>query len=346
MPTRSHTEFIRGLFAIGRRVVAHGTRRSLVGALLGLACLQGDALAQAWPSKPIRVIVPVPAGSGMDNVARIALERMGQNMSQVFVIDNIPGANTNIGAATAARAAPDGYTLLVSTDALVMSALVYHNLSYDPLRDLQMLGTIARTVFILSVSPSLPVQTTEEFIRYARARPGTIPYGTSGIGSPHHIAMEIFSQATGIELLHVPFKGSGDSVTALLGGTIQAAMGLPSSFAPHVKSGRFRALGVTSQRRLAAFPGIPTLAEAGVAGAEDESWYGLFAPTGTPRPILERLHTELNRVLRDKAYTDEKLGKIGLEPYESATIDIAAGLMKSDYEKLAPVVKKAGIKLD
>ncbi len=350
MRIRLHTDFTRRLLASGGRVMAYGARHAWAGGLaamaVGLVCLGGEALAQGWPAKPIRVIVPVPAGSGMDNVARIALERMGQNMSQVFVIDNIPGANTNIGAATAARAAPDGYTLLVATDAQVMSALVYRNLSYDPLRDLQMLGTIARTVFILSVAPSLPVQTTEEFIRYARARPGTIPYGTSGIGSPHHIAMEIFAQAAGIELLHVPFKGSGDSVTALLGGTIQAAMGLPSSFAPHVKSGRFRALAVTADRRVAAFPTIPTLAEGGVAGAEDESWYGLFAPTGTPRPILERLHTELNRVLRDKVYTDEKLGKIGLEPFESPTVDSAAALMKVYYDKLAPVVKKAAIKLD
>ncbi len=309
-----------------------------------LAGITADA--QSWPVKPIRVIVPVPAGSGMDNVARIALDKMGQNMSQVFVIENISGANTNIGTATVARSAPDGYTLLVSTDALPLNALVYKNLPYDPLRDLQMFGTIAKTVFFLTITPSLPVQNVQEFISYAKARPGTIPYGTSGIGSPHHIAMEIFSQAVGIDLLHVPFKGSGESVTALLGGTIQSAMGLPSSFAPHVKTGKFHALAVTSATRVAAFPQIPTLQESGVNGADYESWYGLFAPTGTPRPILERLHAELSRVLRDKAYTDEKLGKIGLDPFESASPETAEALIKTYYDKLAPVVKKAAIKLD
>ena len=158
--------------------------------------------------------------------------------------------------------------------------------------------------------------------------------------------MEIFSQAVGIDLLHVPFKGSGESVTALLGGTIQSAMGLPSSFAPHVKTGKFHALAVTSATRVAAFPQIPTLQESGVNGADYESWYGLFAPTGTPRPILERLHAELSRVLRDKAYTDEKLGKIGLDPFESASPETAEALIKTYYDKLAPVVKKAAIKLD
>jgi tripartite-type tricarboxylate transporter receptor subunit TctC len=341
-----------GLPALFARRQAPWRKRRRAGiAVLGLALLQslaaGPATAQAaWPSKPVRVIVPVPAGSGMDNVARIALDRMGQNMSQVFVIENIAGANTNIGTAAVARAAPDGYTLLVSTDALPLNGLIYHNLAYDPLRDLQMLGTIARAVFILSVIPALPVQSTEAFIAYAKARPGQIPYGSSGIGSPHHIAMELFSQAAGVELLHVPFKGSGDSVTAMLGGSIQAAMGLPSSFAPHVLSGRFRALAVTAAHRVPAFPQVPTLAEGGVKGAEYESWYGLFAPAGTPRPILERLHAELSRVLRDKAYTDEKLGKIGLDPFESASPEAAAALVQTYYEKLAPVVKKAAIRMD
>ena len=304
------------------------------------------AIAQNYPVKPVRVIVPVPAGSGMDTVGRIAVEKMGQNMGSTFVIENISGANTNIGAAAAARAAPDGYTLLIATDALPLSALTYTNLSYDPLRDVQMLGTIAKAVFILSVNPSLPAQNVEEFIKLARAKPGSIAHGTSGIGSPHHLAMELFAQTTGIELLHVPYKGSGDTVTALLGGTIQAAMGLPSSFAPHVKSGKFRALAVTSTRRTAAFPEVPTLSERGVNDAEYESWYGMFAPNGTPRPLLERLHAELGKVVRDKAYTDERLSKIGLDPFESASPAAAAALVKTYYDKLAPVVKKAGIKAE
>ncbi len=308
--------------------------------------LAAPANAQNYPVKPIRVIVPVPAGSGMDTVGRIAVEKMAQNMGATFVIENISGANTNIGAAAAARAAPDGYTLLIATDALPLSALTYTNLSYDPLRDVQMLGTIAKAVFILSVNPSLPVQNVEEFVKLARSKPGSIAHGTSGIGSPHHLAMELFAQSTGIELLHVPYKGSADTVTALLGGTIQAAMGLPSSFAPHVKSGKFRALAVTSTRRTPAFPEVPTLSERGVNGAEYESWYGMFAPNATPRPLLDRLHAELGKVVRDKAYTDERLSKIGLDPFESASPAAAAALVRTYYDKLAPVVKKAGIKAE
>lgn len=316
---------------------------SLALAALGLA---GHAGAQGYPTKPVRVIVPVTAGSGMDIVGRIAVDKMAQNMGATFFVENIAGANSNIGAAAAARAAPDGYTLLVLTDALPSSALSYTKLNYDPMRDIQMFGTIAKGVFILSVNPNLPVHTVEEFVQYAKARPGSIPYGTSGIGSPHHLAMEMFAQANGLELLHVPYKGSGDTVTALLSGTIQAAMGLPSSFTPHVRSGKFRPLAVTSAKRMPAFPDVPSLMERKVVGIEYESWYGLFAPAGTPRPILERLHAELNKVVRDKAYVEEKLGKIGLDPYESATPDAAAALVRTYYDKLAPVIKKAGIKAE
>jgi len=306
----------------------------------------GTAAAQTYPAKPIRVIVPVPAGSGLDTVARIAIEKMAQNMGATMYIENIPGANSNIGAAAAARAAPDGYTLLVATEALPLSALTYTKLNYDLMRDLELFGTIAKGVFILSVHPSVPAQTVEEFVKLARAKPGSIAYGTSGTGSPHHVVMEMFAQANGLDMLHVPYKGSGDTVTALLGGTIQAAMGLPSSFAPHVRSGKFRALAVSSAKRMAAFPDVPTLMERAVVGVEYESWYGLFAPTGTPRPMIERLHAELGKVVRDKAYGDERLGKIGLDPFETPTPAAAAAFLRTFYGTLAPVIKKAGIKAD
>ena len=306
----------------------------------------GLANAQSYPVKPIRVIVPVPAGSGIDNIARPAVEKLGQYMGQSLIVENISGANSNIGAAAVARAAPDGYTLLVSTEALVLSALTYTNLNYDPIRDVQMFGTIAKAVFILSVNPSVPVQSVEEFIQMAKAKPGSVAYGTSGIGSPHHLAMELFAQAAGVELLHIPYKGSSDTVTALLGGTIQAAMGLPSSFTPHVRSGKFRALAVTSARRVPAFPDVPALLERGITGAEYESWWGMFAPNNTPKPILDRLHAELGKVVRDKTFAEERLIKIGLDPFESPSPAAAAAIVKTYYDKLAPVVKKAGIKAE
>ncbi len=321
--------------------------RMLASLLSALSiALAGSAAAQNYPTKPIRVIVPVPAGSGLDVVARVATEKMSQYMGTTLYIENIPGANSNIGAAAAARAAPDGYTLLIATEALPLSKLTYTKLNYDLMRDLELFGTLAKGVFILSVHPSVPANTVEEFVQLVRSKPGSIAYGSSGSGSPHHVVMEMFAQANGLDMLHVPYKGSGDTVTALLGGTIQAAMGLPSSFAPHVRSGKFRALAVTSAKRMAAFPEIPTLMERKVNGVEYESWYGLFAPTGTPRPIIERLHAELGKVVRDKAYVEERLGKLGLEAFESPTPAAASAFLHSFYDRIAPVVKKAGIKAD
>jgi tripartite-type tricarboxylate transporter receptor subunit TctC len=183
-------------------------------------------------------------------------------------------------------------------------------------------------------------------VKLARAKPGSIAYGTSGAGSPHHVVMEMFAQANGLNMLHVPYKGSGDTVTALLSGTIQAAMGLPSSFAPHVRSGKFRALAVSSAKRMPAFPDVPSLMERAVKGVEYESWYGLFAPTGTPRPAIGRLHAELGKVVRDKAYVDAKLGKIGLDPFETPSPAAASAFLRAFYDRLAPVIKKAGIKAD
>lgn len=319
---------------------------SLLSAVALSIAFMGSAAAQGYPTKPIRVIVPVPAGSGLDLVARVATEKMSQNMGTTLYIENIPGANSNIGAAAAARAAPDGYTLLIATEALPLSKLTYTKLNYDLMRDLELFGTLAKGVFILSVHPSVPAKTVEEFVQLARSKPGSIAYGSSGSGSPHHVVMEMFAQANGLDMLHVPYKGSGDTVTALISGTIQAAMGLPSSFAPHVRSGKFRALAVSSAKRMAAFPEVPTLMERAVNGVEYESWYGLFAPTGTPRPIIERLHAELGKVVRDKAYTEERLGKIGLEAFESPTPAAASAFLQSFHDRIAPVVKKAGIKAD
>ena len=304
------------------------------------------ASAQSYPAKPIRVILPSSAGSGLDNVGRIAIEKMAQNMGHALVTENIAGANTIVGATAAARAAPDGYTILVETEALVLAALTRSNLNFDAMRDLQMFGTIARGVYFLVVNPSVPAQNVEEFVQLARAKPGSITYGAGGVGGPHHLVMEMFAQANGLQMLHVPYKDSAGTVMGLLGGSIHAAMGLPGSFAPHVRSGKFRALGVSSAKRMPAFPEIPTLMERAVNGIEYESWYGLFAPSGTAEPVLTRLHAELGKVVRDTAYTDARLSRIGLEPFESPSPAAAAALVRTYYDKLAPVIKKAGIKAD
>ena len=306
----------------------------------------GPANAQGYPAKTIRVIVPTSAGSGMDTVGRIAIDKMAQNMGHALVAENIAGATATTGTAAAARAAPDGYTLLVQTEALVLAALTRKNLGFDAMRDVQMFGTIARGVFLLVVNPSVPAQSVEELVQLARAKPGSITYGAGGFGGPHHLVMEMFAQANGLQLLYVPFKDSAGTVTALLGGVVQAAMGLPGSFAPHVRSGKFRALAVSSAKRVPAFPEVPSLMERNVFGVEYESWYGLFAPSGTPGPVLGRLHAELGKLVRDKAYTDARLSKIVLDPFEIPSPAAAATLVRTYYDKLAPVVERAGIKAE
>lgn len=318
--------------------------RSLAAALLSINA--AVASAQSYPARPIRVIVPVPAGSGMDVVGRIATDKMAQNIGSPVVVENIGGANGMVGAAAAARAPADGYTLLIWSESAPLSALTHSKLSFDPVQDLHPVGTIAKGVFYLSVHPSLPVNTVAELVALAKSKPGTLAYGTSGVGSPHHVVMEMFAAAVGVQLLHVPYKGSSDTVTALMRGDIQLAMGLPSSFAPHLKSGKFRGLAVAAPERSKLLPELPTITETGVKGVEYMSWYALFAPAGTPRPILERLYAEVDKVVADKAYIEDRLGKVGLEPLASRSLDEVLQITRNYYDMLAPVVKKAGIKME
>jgi len=306
--------------------------------------LAAQAIAQSYPARPIRVIVPVPAGSGMDVVGRIATDKLTQNMGVPVVVENIAGAGGAVGGGVAARAQPDGYTLLIWSESGPLAALTNSKLNYHPVKDLVPVGLVAKGVFFLSVNPSLPVNTVAELVAAAKAQPGKLAYGTSGVGSPHHVVMEMFAGATGIELLHVPYKGSSDTVTALMRGDVQVAMGLPSSFAPHLKSGKFRGLAVAAPTRSPLIPDLPTVTEAGVRGVEYLSWYALFAPTGTPEPILERLHAEMAKVVGEKAYIEERLGRVGLEPYARPTLAATRRIAQEYYDMLAPVVEKAGIK--
>ena len=209
------------------------------------------------------------------------------------------------------------------------------------MRDVQMFATIARAVFILSVHPSVPAQSVEEFVQLARSKPGAIAYGTSGVGSPHHLAMEMFAQANGLELLHVPFKGSSDTVAALLAGTLQSAMGLPSSFAPHVRSGKFRALAVTSPKRSAGFPDIPALPERKVAPIEYESWWGMFAPRGTPAAILSRINADIGQFMKAPDM-QEKYTALGLFT-RAGTPEQVLDTIKAGMAEMREIVKAAGI---
>ncbi|MSQ18303.1 MAG: tripartite tricarboxylate transporter substrate binding protein [Betaproteobacteria bacterium] len=313
-----------------------------IGFIFALAA--GVACAQGYPAKPIRMISPVPAGSGIDVVARIAADKLAQNMGATIIVDNIAGAATMIGAAAAARAAPDGYTLLFWSEAAPLGALANPKLTFDPVKDLLPVGTLAKGVFFLAVNPSLPVNSVAELVALAKLKPGALAYGSSGIGSPHHVVTEMLIGATGMQVLHVPYKGSGETVTSLMRGDVQFALGLPSSFTPHLKSGKFRGIAVAAPTRSPVFPDLPTITETGVKGVEYLSWYAVFAPTGTPQPILERLHAEMAKIVADKGYIEERLGRIGLEPFAAGSLAETMKLSQQYYDLLAPVVKRAGIK--
>ncbi len=308
------------------------------------ALVAGVACAQGYPAKPIRMISPVPAGSGIDVVARIAADKLSQNMGVSIIVDNIAGAASMIGAAAAARAAPDGYTLLFWSEAAPLGALANAKLTFDPVKDLIPVGSLAKGVFFLAVNPSLPINSVAELVAHAKSKPGALAYGTSGIGTPHHVVTEMFIGATGIQVLHVPYKGSGETVTSLMRGDVQFALGLPSSFAPHLKSGKFRGLAVAAPTRSPVFPDLPTITETGVKGVEYLSWYALFAPAGTPQAIVERLYAEMAKIVADKGYIEERLGRIGLEPFSAGTLAETMKLSQRYYDLLAPVVKRAGIR--
>lgn len=318
--------------------------KSVSACLAVIACLwAGSGWSQEYPSKPIRVVIPVGAGSGLDIVARIATDRLARNLGVAIINDNIAGAGTTIGAAAVARAAPDGYTLIFWSEAAPLVALSYAKLPFDVLKDFVPVGTVAKGVFYLAVNPSLPVANVAELVALAKSKPGSIAYGTSGVGSPHHIVTEMFATAAGIKLLHVPFKGSGETVTSLLRGDIQMAMGLPSSFSPHLRSGKFRGLAVTASERTKEFPDLPTVTETGIKGVEYLSWYALFAPAATPQPIIAKLHAEIGKVVADRTYLEERLGQIGLQPFPLDSLAETTALSKKYYEMLAPIVRAAGI---
>lgn len=318
--------------------------KSISACLTLIACLwAGSGWSQDYPSRPIRVVVPVGAGSGLDIVARIATDRLARNLGVPIVNDNIAGAGTTIGAAAVARAAPDGYTLIFWSEAAPLVALSYAKLSFDAVKDFVPVGVVAKGVFYLSVHPSLPVSNVAELVALAKSKPGSIAYGTSGVGSPHHIVTEMFATAADIKLLHVPFKGSGETVTSLMRGDVQMAMGLPSSFSPHLRSGKFRGIAVAAAERTKEFPDLPTVTESGVKGVEYQSWYALFAPAATPQPIIAKLHAEVGKVVADRAYLEERLGKIGLEPFPMDSLPETMALSKKYYDMLAPIVRAAGI---
>lgn len=300
------------------------------------------AVAQAYPDKPVRVIVVFPPGGSNDVVARIVFQKMSEIVGQQFVIENRGGAAGTIGSEVVAGTAADGYTIMVQSATHVANPHLYKKLPYDALKDFVGVTTLARQVGMLVVHPSLPTKSVKEFIALARTRPGEINYASAGNGSFVHLTMALFASTTNSKMVHVPYRGGGPAGTALIAGETQAMIATIGSLFPHIKSNRVRPLGVTSDKRTEQFPDVPAIAET-VPGYEFTAWVGCFAPAGTPKPIVDRLNAELKKALADPGVAS-KLTVQTLDPMHMTPEQFAARL-KSDYDKYEKVIKLSGAKI-
>ncbi len=316
----------------------NGLRLSWLAALL---CAVAGAHAQNYPSKAIRVIVPQSAGGSSDLVARPLAAQLTQLLGQSVLVDNRPGAGSVIGTDLVAKAPPDGYTLLVVAASVTMSPSLY-KLPFDPVRDLAPISQLTSLPNILVVHPSLPVKSVKELITFVKARPGQLNFGSSGVATGTHLSMELFMHMTGLKMVHIPYKGGSLNVNALIAGETQVNFSTISTALQHVKTGRLRALAVSTAKRAAAAPDIPTVNEAGLKGYDYSSWIGLLAPAKTPAPIIARLNSEANKAV----HTSEVKAILATEASEAVgtTPDEFDAIMKREVARWMQVVKAAGIK--
>jgi tripartite-type tricarboxylate transporter receptor subunit TctC len=296
--------------------------------------------AQTYPAKPVRVLIPWPPGGSNDVVGRIVFQKVAENLGQQFVVENRGGAAGTIGAELVAKAAPDGYTIMVHSTSHVGNASLYKKLPYDTLKDFIGVGLLAAQPGVLTVHPALPAKSVREFIALAKGRPGEINYSSSGNGSAPHLSMALFAAMAGIKAVHVPYKGGAPQVTALVSGETQASLATISTVLVHVQSGRLRALGVSSIKRSSVLPDVPTIADSGLPGYEMSPWVGAFAPAGMPKAMVDKLNAEINRALRHPDVT-KNLTSQASDPWVSTPDEFDARL-KADYEKYAKLVKLTG----
>jgi tripartite-type tricarboxylate transporter receptor subunit TctC len=311
-----------------------------------LALSSALAWAQDYPSKPVRMVVGFPPGGGTDVVARILQPRLTELLGQTIVIDNRPGATGTVAAGQVAKATPDGYTIMmghVSVNAIAPS--LFANLPYDVNRDFAPIALAASVPHLVVVHPSLPVTTLKELVAYLKAQPGKLTYPSAGNGSMPHLAGEVFQAMAGVKMVHVPYKGSGQSMQDLLGGQHLVAFDTMPASAPHVRSGKLRAVAVSTAQRVPSFPEVPTAEEAGVPGYMVTTWYGLFAPAGTPAPIVSRLHAEMVKAMQTPDVR-ARLESIGADGSVSRSPEEFAALVRADTARYAKIVKEIGIRID
>ncbi len=308
------------------------------------ALAQAPRAADAFPSRPVRFIVPFAPGAANDLIARALSSKLSEIWQQSVVVDNRPGGNTVIGSDIVARAAPDGYTLLQTGLAHVLNPSVIAKLPYDSVRDFTMIGLTGQSPFVLVVNTGLPVKTVKDLVGLARAKPGVLAYGSTGAGGTSHLMGELLKSMAGIDVIHVPYKGLAPALTDVIGGQIQYSFGSWSTVGPFVTAGKLRALAVTSEKRSAITPDLPSISESGYKGYDATPWWGIVGPGGMPRPLTARLNADLNKAM-ESAEMKERFGKQGIEIVTS-TPDAFAALVKSEIARWAKIVKTAGIKAD
>ncbi|CAB5713060.1 Argininosuccinate lyase [Delftia tsuruhatensis] len=317
----------------------------LAAALLALAGLARSQDAASYPQRPVTLVVPTAAAGGTDTIARVFAEGLTRLFKQPFVVDNRPGANGLVGVELAARGAPDGYRLLFTyTASMAVNPSLYRKLPYDPVRDFAPIAQIGRAGNLLLVSRDLPVHTLKEFVDYVRARPGQISYCSWGQGSGGHLTMEFLNKQAGLQMQHVPYKGSSPCVQGLLGGQVQAAFADTSSTVELVRAGRVRALAHSGDKRIPSQPGLPSLTEAGYP-FHNYSWYGVFAPAKTPQAIVDRLNTAINQLLQEPA-TARKLAELNLTDLPPTTPAQFAQTLRQDLADWGRLVREVGVQLD
>ncbi len=324
----------KGLFCLGSLL--------LTAALLTIAA--GDVLAQTYPTKFIKVFVPAPAGGGTDILGRIIGEKFTKSWGQQVVMDNRGGASGTIAAEMAARSAPDGYTLfMLYSGILTINPHIIKKLPYDPIKDFDPVAIFAQVPNILVVHPSVPVNSVKELIALAKAKPGQLNWASSGVGVSNYMCMELFKTMTGVDCVHIPYKGGAPAMIDLLGGQVQVMFNNLVELAPQIKAGKLRALAVATPKRIAALPDLPTVAEAGVPGYEVLLWYGMVAPAGTPKEIITKLNTEIAKIQKMPDVLERLNNTFGAEPVENTPEQMGA-YIKEEMAKWAKVAKEAGLK--
>ena len=324
------------------------SKNVVIGVALASGCavwIGSDACAQAYPNKTVRFIVPIGAGGATDILTRTLAQRLSVGWNQQVLVDNRPGGGSNVGFEVVAKAPADGYTLLMAQPPFAINVSLYKKLAYDPLRDFSPVLLTARSAAALVVHPSVPAHTVKEFIALAKARPGQLTYASSGNGTSPHLSGELLKSMAGIRMLHIPYKGAGPAINDLLGGHVAAAFVSFTSVVAHLKANRLRAIAITSAKRSPLMPELPTFAESGLPDFVIYGWYGVVAPAGTPRDVIERLNADVAAAL---AHADvlKTLATFGLDPAEPNTPEAFGEFLKSEITRWAKVVKASGAKVD